>query len=123
MQKNQSQEDYLEAILMVRKMQGRCRSIDVARHLGFSKPSVSIAVSKLIDDGYVMKEARGELVLTDPGMERASKVLERHEFLRKFLMKIGVSDEVANHDACLMEHILTEESFRKLQEYANENMN
>lgn len=122
MQKNQSQEDYLEAILMVRKLKGSCRSIDVARHLGYSKPSVSIAVSKLIDDGYVTKEEKGELMLTKPGLKKASEVLEKHEFLRGFLMKIGVNEDTADEDACLMEHILSEESFQKLQEFEAEHM-
>ena len=118
MKKNQSQEDYMEAILMVRKLRGSCRSIDVARHLGYSKPSVSIAMTKLIEEGYVRKEDHGELVLTEKGMDAASQVLERHEFLREFLEHIGVSPETANEDACRLEHVFSEESFKKLKDYA-----
>jgi len=118
--KNQSQEDYMEAILMVRKMRGSCRSIDVARHLGFSKPSVSIAVTKLIEEGFVRKEDHGELVLTDKGMDSASAVLERHEFLRAFLEQIGVDEKTANEDACRLEHDFSEESFIKLKRFVEE---
>lgn len=118
--KNQSQEDYLEAILMVRKMKGNCRSIDVARHLGYSKPSVSIAMTKLIDEGYVIKEDHGELILTDKGMEAASEVLERHELLRDFLERIGVDAETANEDACRLEHMFSEESFLKFKAFVEQ---
>ena len=81
MVRNQSKEDYIEAILLLRKMHGSCRSVDVARHLGFSKPSVSIAVSKLIEENYVIREDHGELVLTEKGMAEASEELASHEFL------------------------------------------
>ncbi len=117
MVQNQSKEDYIEAILMVRKMRGSCRSVDVARHLGFSKPSVSIAVSKLIEEGYVIREDHGELVLTEKGMSEATEVLERHEFLCNFLVSIGVNPDTANEDACRMEHVFSDETFARLKEY------
>lgn len=116
-EKEQSREDYLEAILLIRKMNGSCRSIDVAHFLGFSKPSVSIAVTKLIDAGLLTKAEHGELMLTDEGMDKAAGVLEKHQFFCALLTKIGVNPETANADACRMEHVVSEESFSKLKEY------
>ena len=118
MVRNQSKEDYIEAILLIRKLHGSCRSVDVARHLGFSKPSVSIAVSKLIEEGYVIREDHGELVLTDKGMEEASEVLARHEFLKNFLIRIGVDEKTADQDACRMEHAFSDETFAKMKSFA-----
>ena len=120
MVRNQSKEDYIEAILLLRKMHGSCRSVDVARHLGFSKPSVSIAVSKLIEENYVIREDHGELVLTEKGMAEASEVLARHEFLCNYLIKIGVDPEVANQDACRMEHVFSDETFEKLKDFVDQ---
>ncbi len=117
MERNKSREDYLEAILMEGKLRGSCRSIDVARHLGFSKPSVSIAVAKLVDEGYVLKEDRGELRLTEKGLQSATRVLEKHEFFTRMLIKVGVDEKTASEDACRMEHAITEESFQKLKKY------
>lgn len=117
MEKQKSVEDYLESILMITKENGSCRSIDVARKLGFTKASVSIAVKKLSEEGYVIKEDKGNLVLTDAGLEYASRVYERHEVLKSFLVNIGVSEKVAEEDACEMEHIISEITFQKIKEW------
>lgn len=117
MEKQKSVEDYLESILMITKENGSCRSIDVARRLGFTKASVSIAMKKLSEEGYVIKEDKGNLVLTDAGFEYASRVYERHEVLKSFLVNMGVSEKVAEEDACEMEHIISEITFQKIKEW------
>jgi Mn-dependent DtxR family transcriptional regulator len=117
MEKQKSVEDYLESILMITKENGSCRSIDVARKLGFTKASVSIAMKKLSEEGYIIKEDKGNLVLTDAGLEYASRVYERHEVLKSFLVNMGVSEKVAEEDACEMEHIISEITFQKIKEW------
>lgn len=122
MEKQKSVEDYLESILVITEKKGSCRSIDVARKLGFTKASVSIAVKKLTEDGYVIKEGRGNLVLTEKGMEYASRVYERHEVLKSFLMNMGVSEGVAEEDACEMEHVISEVTFQKIKDWNEESV-
>ncbi|MBE6990636.1 MAG: metal-dependent transcriptional regulator [Ruminococcaceae bacterium] len=110
-----SSEDYLEAILMVREAKGSCRSVDVAAHLGFSKPSVSVAMSKLVDSGCVKRLDDGQLVLTDKGMAIARSTLDKHHLLTEVFCAMGVSPDTAEHDACLIEHHLSEETYEKLR--------
>lgn len=110
-----SAEDYLEAILIIKERNGKCRSVDVARQLGFSKPSVSVAITKLEKAGLLKKEPDGELVLTGAGKELAGEVLEKHRFLTELLTGLGVPGEIAEQDACAMEHSLSEESFAALK--------
>ena len=112
---HRSSEDYLEAILMIRQAKGSCRSVDVAAHLGFSKPSVSVAVSKLVDSGCLQRMADGQLVLTEKGMAIASSTLDKHHLLTDLFCSLGVSPETAEHDACLIEHHLSEETYEKLR--------
>ena len=96
----ESAEDYLEAILMLQEKNGHVRSIDVANMLNFSKPSVSIAMKKLRENGYVETDANGLLTLTPEGLEIAARVYERHRVLSDLLMALGVSAETARADAC-----------------------
>lgn len=111
-------EDYLEAILMIREANGYCRSIDVAKKLGYSKPSVSIAVSKLRDEGYLMdKVSSGDLRLTEKGIEVAKRIAERHQFFSEWLIHLGVDPKTAYADACGIEHWLSEDSFREMKNY------
>ena len=112
-----SSEDYLEAILMIRQAKGSCRSVDVAAHMGFSKPSVSVAVGKLVDSGCVERKDDGQLVLTEKGMAIASETLDKHRLLTDVFCAIGVSPETAEHDACLIEHSLSEETYAKLRAF------
>ena len=112
-----SGEDYLEAVLILQKKQGMVRSIDLARHMGFSKPSVSHAVGVLKSGGFLTVDDDGFLHLTAIGLGIAEKIYERHRFLSKYLMKIGVSEETALTDACRIEHVISEESFDKLKEF------
>ena len=114
-----SSEDYLEAILMIREAKGSCRSVDVATQLGFSKPSVSVAVSKLVDSGCVERLEDGQLVLTDKGMEIARNTLDKHHLLTEMFCRMGVSADTAEHDACLIEHSLSEETYEKIRAFWN----
>ncbi len=117
-----SKEDYLEAILMLNKRHGWCREIDIAVQLGFSKPSVSIALTKLEKDGYLTRESSGEIRLTDAGMEVASKTLEKHETLTYILEKIGVDADTAEDEACLLEHSISAGTFQKIKAYVDKEM-
>ena len=112
---HQSGEDYLEAILVLREKNGVVHSIDVAQHLGYSKPSVSRAVSLLRGEGYLVMEKDGRLELTEAGVEVAHNILERHRFLKQWLMDLGVSAETAEEDACKIEHNISDETFRCLK--------
>ena len=109
-------EDYLEAILMLQKKSGMVRSVDLARHMGFSKPSISHAVGVLRNGGFLTVDKDGFLHLTEPGQEVAEKIYERHRFFTEWLMAIGVEEETAEVDACRIEHVISEESFQKLKE-------
>lgn len=111
-----SGEDYLEAILMLQKKTGMVRSVDLARHMGFSKPSISHAVGVLRNGGFLTVDEDGFLHLTDTGREVAEKIYERHRFFTGWLMAIGVEEETAEIDACRIEHVISEESFQRLKE-------
>ena len=111
----ESAEDYLEAILAIREKKGTARSIDVAHHLNYSKPSVSRAMSLLRENGYVTMDKDGLLDLTDAGMAIASRIYERHRLLTEWLTALGVSPEVAEEDACRIEHDISEETFARLK--------
>ena len=113
----ESAEDYLEAILVIQERKGNVRSIDVAHHLNFSKPSVSRAMSLLWENGYVQMDKDGLLSLTDAGMEIASRIYERHRLLTEWLTVLGVSPDVAAEDACRIEHDISEETFTRLKEH------
>lgn len=114
----ESGENYLETILMLKEKRGTVRSIDIARELNFSKPSVSRAVGILKEDGYITMEPGGEICLTSQGREKASGIYERHQLLTLFLQKVaGVSEEIAETDACKMEHIISDEVFQGIKNY------
>ena len=115
---HQSGEDYLEAIFVLREKNGVVHSIDVAQHLGYSKPSVSRAVSLLKGEGYLIMERDGRLELTETGVEVARNIYERHRFLRQWLIHLGVSSETAEDDACKIEHNISDETFQCLKRYA-----
>ena len=111
-----SGEDYLEAVLMLQKKQGMVRSIDLARHMGFSKPSISHAVGVLKNGGFLTVDEDGFLHLTTIGQEVAEKIYERHRFFTEQLVAAGVDLETAEQEACRMEHAISEDSFQKLKE-------
>lgn len=113
----ESGEDYLEAILVLKEEKGVVHSIDVARHLNFSKPSVSRAVKILREDGDLTVDADGALELTEKGLAIAERIYERHRLLTLWFTELGVSPEVASEDACRVEHDISEETFQKLKEH------
>ena len=111
----ESGEMYLETILVLSKQQTNVRSIDVSEYMGYSKPSVSRAVGLLRDGGFLNMDRNGYLTLTEAGMEIAEKIYERHTYLTKFFEGIGVSPETAAADACKIEHIISDETFRAIK--------
>ena len=111
-----SGEDYLESILVLQKKMGMVRSIDLARHMGFSKPSISHAVGVLKNGGFLTVDDDGFLHLTVIGREIAEKIYERHLFFREQFIAAGVDQETAEQDACRIEHAISDTSFRKLKE-------
>ena len=111
-----SGEDYLETILVLQKKLGMVRSVDVARHLEVTKPSVSHAVATLRDGGFLMMDEDHFLHLTDVGREVAEKIYERHCFFTEQLIAAGVDPKTAEADACRIEHIISDESFDRLKE-------
>lgn len=111
-----SGEDYLEAILMLQKKKGMVRSVDLARHMGFSKPSICHAVKVLKQGGFLTMDGDGYLHLTDEGREIAERVYEKHQFFTDSLIEMGVDPKQAEADACRIEHVISEESFQKLKE-------
>ena len=115
-----SGEDYLESILMLQKKQGMVRSVDVARHMEVSKPSVCHAVGVLRDGGFLTMDEDFFLLLTDVGREVAEKIYEKHRFFTDRLIEVGVDPETAERDACRIEHVISEESFQRLKEAAAE---
>ena len=116
MKMQESPEDYLETIYMLSLHSSEVRSIDVARHLGYSKPSVSVAMKRLRENGYVNMDDNNLLTLTESGLAIARSIYERHQVISGYLMSIGVSEETALKDACRIEHVLSEETFHKIKE-------
>ena len=115
---HQSAEDYLEKILMIRERKGEVHSIDIANELGFSKPSVSVAMKNLRQAGYISMDGNGAITLEPPGYEIASRIYQRHKLLTRILAALGVDEETAAQDACKIEHDLSPETFEKLRAYA-----
>lgn len=114
---HESAEDYLESILIIQEQSGQVRSIDVVNKLGFSKPSVSIAMKKLRESGYINMAVDGAITLTDSGLEIASRIYGRHKTITRLFELLGVTPEQAAIDACKVEHDLSEETFGKICEY------
>ena len=118
----QSGEDYLEKILMLNERLGYARSMDIASELKVSKPSVSIAVKKLREDGYVEMDNNGHISLTPEGRKIAERIYDRHKVLSALLRKLGVSDETAALDACKMEHVVSDETFSAMCRYLHKSL-
>ncbi len=114
---HQSAENYLETIFMLSKKGGSVRSIDIANELGFSKPSVSIAMKNLRENGFIDVMGDGTIILLPPGKEIAESLYNRHTILTECLTMLGVPKETAADDACKIEHILSEESFNAIKSH------
>ena len=119
MKMQESPEDYLEAILVLSRELGNVRSIDVANYLEYSKPSVSVAMKRLRENGFVTLDEHGHLILTGSGLSIALKIYERHLVISQFLISIGVDEAIAKKDACRMEHVISDESFEKIKQLSH----
>lgn len=115
----ESGEDYLETILYLSQCLDVVRSIDVVNELGYSKPSVSIAVKKLRESHFLEVDSHGYITLTESGLEIATRIYERHTFISKVLISLGVNQDIAKKDACRMEHQLSEESYQAFKKHFN----
>ena len=115
-------EDYLETMLMMQTKHGYVRSVDVAEHLGVTKPSVTYATKRLRENGYIEMDKDGLITLTDAGMQIAAKMLQRHHTLTNFLVDLGVDPETAEEDACKMEHDISDQTFHAICDHAREHL-
>ena len=113
-----SMEDYLEAVLILHQKHGSVRGVDIAVHLGVTKPSVSRAVKELSKKKCLIKKDDGTLSLTDSGLQIATQIYEKHQFFTRQLIEAGVPKDIAAQDACRLEHVISEQSFQKLKEAA-----
>ncbi len=113
----ESGEMYLETIHVLMKKKGHVRSVDIAEHMGYSKPSVSRAVGLLKTGGMITVEADGTICLTDTGLAVAEKIYARHTLLSRLLVSLGVSPETAAEDACKMEHAISDETFDAIRRH------
>ena len=112
-------EDYLESMLIMKEQHGYIRSIDVADHLGVTKPSVTYATKRLRENGYITMDKDGLITLTASGMAIAERMLDRHHTLTKFLMALGIDAATAETDACKIEHVISQETFEAIKRHVN----
>lgn len=115
----ESAENYLETILILKNRLGQVRSIDIANELGFSKPSVSVAMKNLRENGYITVDKEGYITLHDEGLEIAEEMYERHTLLSSWLTALGVDPAIAAEDACRIEHVISAESFEAIKSHVN----
>ena len=114
---HESAEDYLESILVLQEQRGHVRSIDIVNELGYSKPSVSIAMKKLRENGYISMDPDGSITLNESGLAIARRVYNRHKTILKLFVLLGVSPKTASEDACKVEHDLSEETFSRICQF------
>ena len=115
----ESAENYLETILILHRRLGAVRSIDIVNELGFSKPSVSVAMKHLRENGCIRMDPDGYITLTEKGEEIASMIYERHTLLSDWLIYLGVDPTIAREDACRIEHVISPESFEAIKRHTN----
>ena len=120
MRLQESGEMYLETILILSRKLEHVRSLDVAGHMGFSKPSISRAVSLLKNAGYLLMDQAGYLTLTESGRAVAEKIYERHKVLSRFLIGIGVDEKTAQDDACKVEHYISDVTFQRIKAFTKD---
>lgn len=121
MKVQESAENYLETILILQKRIGMVRSIDIVNELSFSKPSVSVAMKHLRENGFIEVDKRGFIFLKESGLEIAEMMYERHQLLSRWLIHLGVPEEIAVEDACRIEHVISKESFEAIKRHTHEN--
>ena len=117
---HESAEDYLESILVLKERRGVVHSIDIVNELGYSKPSVSIAMKKLRENGYISMSPDGSITLNESGLAIASRVYDRPKTITRLFVLLGVSPDVAAEDACKVEHDLSDETFGKIREFVEQ---
>lgn len=117
----ESKENYLETILILHNRSGEVRSVDIASEMEFSKPSVSLAMKNLREEGCITVDKSGYITLTESGREIAERVYERHLLFTSWLISLGVPEDIAAEDACRIEHCLSEESFAAIKQYVRNN--
>ena len=113
----ESAENYLETILILSKTKSQVRSIDIVNELNFSKPSVSVAMKNLRENGFINVDTAGFITLTQKGLKIAEKMYERHKLLSSWLIRLGVNEKTAVYDACRIEHVISEESFNMIKKH------
>ena len=121
MRTNESEEMYLETILLLRGRKASVRSVDIVEELGYAKSSVSRAVNLLIDKGYIAMDAGGDLALTEAGQKKAAGVYERHRVIAKLLLLLGADEALAESNACRMEHVISDEMFALIKAHVEKN--
>ncbi len=114
--RHESEEDYLEAIMLIRQENGNCRSVQIADRLGITKPSVSVAIRKLQEDGLITINEEKWIDLTELGRETAERTYAKHHYFKTLLQAAGVKEEIAEEEACAMEHAISDDSFQKIRE-------
>ena len=113
----ESAENYLETILIIKNKKGHVRSIDIATELGFTKPSVSVAMKNFREEGYITIDNDGGISLTEKGLAIAEHVYERHQVIARILMALGVDEDIAYEDSCKIEHDISNQTFEKIKDY------
>ena len=121
MELHESAEDYLETILVLFERNGQVRSIDIVNEMNFSKPSISIAMKKLRENGYIHMDVNGLITLTDEGREIATRIYSRHKLLTRVLEAIGIDAKKAEEEACKIEHDISPESFKAIKKLVKKN--
>ena len=121
MKRLESQEDYLEKILQISQVKENVHAIDIVREMSFSKPSVSIAMNKLKEQGYIEINEKGDITLTSSGLSIAEKTLEKHMILTNMLMYLGVDEKTAMEDACKMEHDISDDTWKAIKKHWDDN--
>lgn len=117
----ESGEMYLESILVLSQKNNTVRAIDIVEYMGYSKPAVSRAMSKLREEKLILTDEDGFIALTGKGREIAEKIYERHTILTKLLVHLGVDEKIASEDACKMEHVISDETFAAIKKHARQN--
>ncbi len=120
MHTNESAENYLETILILSKQRPVVRSVDIASELNFKKPSVSVAMKKLRENGHIQVSPEGYITLTKSGMEIAERIYERHTLLTSWLERLGINSDTAAKDACRIEHVISPQSFEALKNHVKQ---
>lgn len=114
---HESAENYLETILIIKERNGEVRSVDIVNELGFSKPSISVAMKNLRQNGYITMDAKGFIELTEKGLTIAETMYERHKLFSKWLIDLGVNEKIAREDACRIEHVISAETFDAIKKF------